>query len=119
MAEIGLLAEAGAVAFTDGAQSVANAQVMRRALTYARDFGALIVHHVEDPDLVGERRDERGRARASRLGLPGVPREAEKIMLERDLRLVRADRRALPRRADLVRRLAREHRARAKARGCR
>ena len=43
MAEIGLLQEAGAVAFTDGAQSVANAQVMRRALTYARDVGR--AHH--------------------------------------------------------------------------
>jgi dihydroorotase len=39
MTEIGLLREAGAVFFTDGARSVANAQVMRRALTYARDFG--------------------------------------------------------------------------------
>ena len=36
------------------ARSVTNAQVMRRALTYARDFDALIVHHVEDPDLVGQ-----------------------------------------------------------------
>src|SRR6185437_14050848 len=54
MAEIGLLKAAGAVAFTDGAKSVTNAQVMRRALTYARDFDALIVHHTEDPDLVGE-----------------------------------------------------------------
>src|SRR6516225_8662750 len=43
MAEIGLLKAAGAVAFTDGAKSVTNAQVMRRALTYARDFEALVV----------------------------------------------------------------------------
>src|SRR6266700_1661454 len=43
MAEIGLLKAAGAVAFTDGAKSVTNAQVMRRALTYARDFDALVV----------------------------------------------------------------------------
>src|SRR5712691_8830767 len=54
MAEIGLLKAAGAIAFTDGAKSVTNAQVMRRALTYARDFDALIVHHTEDPDIVGE-----------------------------------------------------------------
>jgi len=51
MAEIGLLKAAGAVAFTDGAKSVTNAQVMRRALTYARDFDALVVHHTEDPDM--------------------------------------------------------------------
>ena len=43
IAEIGLLAEAGAVAFSDGPRSVANAQTMRRALTYARDFGALVI----------------------------------------------------------------------------
>src|SRR5436190_12928983 len=54
MTEFGLLKAAGAVAFTDGSRSVTNAQVMRRALTYARDFDALIVHHTEDPHLVGE-----------------------------------------------------------------
>jgi dihydroorotase len=54
MTEIGLLKAAGAVAFTDGARSVTNARVIRRALTYARDFDALIVHHTEDPNLVGE-----------------------------------------------------------------
>ena len=47
MTEFGLLAEAGAVAFTDGLKAVTNAQVMRRALTYARDFGALLMQHVE------------------------------------------------------------------------
>lgn len=51
MTEIGLLKAAGAVAFTDGDKSVMNALVMRRALTYARDFDALIVHHTEDPHL--------------------------------------------------------------------
>ncbi len=88
MAEIGLLKEAGAVLFTDGARSVTNAQVMRRALTYARDFDALIVHHVEDPDLVGQGVMNEGEF-AARLGLPGIPREAETVMLERDMRLVR------------------------------
>ena len=78
MAEIGRLKEAGAIAFTDGARSVTNAQVMRRALTYARDFDALIVHHVEDPDLVGQGVMNEGEF-SSRLGLPGIPREAETI----------------------------------------
>ena len=68
MTEIGLLKAAGAVAFTDGAKSVTNAQVMRRALTYARDFDALIVHHTEDPDLVGEGVMNEGEF-AARLGL--------------------------------------------------
>ncbi|MGO4571048.1 dihydroorotase [Microvirga sp. 2TAF3] len=88
MAEIGLLREAGAIAFTDGVRSVTNAQVMRRALTYARDFDGLIIHHVEDPDLVGTGVMNEGEF-AARLGLPGIPREAETVMLERDIRLVR------------------------------
>jgi dihydroorotase len=87
MTEIGLLKAAGAVAFTDGAKSVTNAQVMRRALIYARDFDALIVHHTEDPDLVGEGVMNEGEF-AARLGLVGVPDTAETVILERDVRLV-------------------------------
>ena len=86
MAEIGLLKAAGAVAFTDGTRSIVNAQVMRRALTYARDFDTLIVHHTEDPNLVGEGVMNEGEF-AARLGLAGVPAAAETIMLERDIRL--------------------------------
>jgi dihydroorotase len=87
MTEIGLLKAAGAVAFTDGMRSVTNAQVMRRALIYARDFDALIVHHTEDPDLTGEGVMNEGEF-AARLGLVGVPSAAETVMLERDVRLV-------------------------------
>jgi dihydroorotase len=86
MTEIGLLKAAGAVAFTDGAKSVTNAQVVRRALAYARDFDALIVHHTEDPNLVGEGVMNEGEF-AARLGLIGVPKAAETVMLERDVRL--------------------------------
>ncbi len=87
MTEIGLLKAAGAVAFTDGAKTVTNAQVMRRALVYARDFDALIVHFTQDPDLVGEGVMNEGEF-AARLGLVGVPKAAETVVLERDLRLV-------------------------------
>ena len=87
MTEIGLLKAAGAVAFTDGDRSVMNAQVMRRALTYARDFDALIVHHTEDPHLVGEGVMNEGEF-ASRIGLMGIPNAAEAVVLERDMRLV-------------------------------
>ncbi|UYO47487.1 dihydroorotase [Rhodopseudomonas palustris] len=87
MTEIGLLKAAGAVAFSDGDLSITNAQVMRRALTYARDFDALIVHHTEDPDLVGEGVMNEGEF-ATRLGLAGIPNAAETVMLERDIRLV-------------------------------
>lgn len=87
MTEIGLLKAAGAVAFTDGDKSVTNAQVMRRALTYASDFDALIVHHTEDPDLSGDGVMNEGEFGA-RLGLLGIPKAAETVMLERDIRLV-------------------------------
>lgn len=86
-AEVGLLLEAGAIAFTDGPRSVANARVMRRAMAYAKDFNALVIHHLEDPDLAGEGVMNEGEL-ALRLGLPGIPREAETIMLDRDIRLV-------------------------------
>lgn len=86
MTEIGLLKEAGAVAFTNGHKSVKNAQMMRRMMTYARDFDALVIHHTEDPDLAGGVMNSG--LNASWKGLSGVPREAEIIMLERDLRLV-------------------------------
>jgi dihydroorotase len=87
MTEIGLLKAAGAVAFTEGLRSITNARVLRRALIYARDFDALIVHHTEDPDLTDEGVMNEGEF-ASRLGLIGVPKVAETIVLERDMRLV-------------------------------
>jgi dihydroorotase len=87
MTEIGLLKAAGAVAFTDGAKSITNAQVLRRALSYAADFDALIVHYTEDPDLIGDGVMNESEF-ATRLGLLGIPKAAETIMLERDLRLV-------------------------------
>ena len=74
--EIGLLKAAGAVAFTDGAKSITNAQVMRRALTYAGDFDALVVHHTEDPDLVADGVMNEGEY-AARIGLYGIPKAAE------------------------------------------
>ena len=88
MTEMGLLREAGAVGFSDGRKTITSAQVMRRALTYAHDFGALVSHHAEDPDLVGRGVMNEGET-ATRLGLPGIPREAESIIIERDLRLAR------------------------------
>ncbi|HRK24605.1 MAG TPA: dihydroorotase [Beijerinckiaceae bacterium] len=88
MTEIGLLLEAGAVAFTDATRSVMNAQVLRRALGYGSMFNALVMQHLEEPTLVGEGVVSEGEF-ASRMGLPGVPREAETIVLERDMRLVR------------------------------
>ncbi len=91
MTEFGLLREAGAVAFTDGRHTIANSLVMRRALTYARDFGATIVHETLDADLASSGVMNEG-LYASWLGLSGIPREAETIPLERDLSLARLTR---------------------------
>ena len=87
MTEIGLLMEAGAVAFTDGDRAVANARVMRRALSYAATFDALVVGHAEDPELTQGAAVTEGEF-ATRLGLPAAPALAETMMVERDLRLV-------------------------------
>ena len=87
MTEIGLLRQAGALAFSDGKRSVANAKLMRLILSYAQDFNGLVVHHLEDADLAFGGVMNEGEM-SSRLGLPGVPMEAETIIIERDLKLV-------------------------------
>jgi dihydroorotase len=60
---------------------------MRNVLLYAKDFGTLIVHHTEDPHLTEGAVMNSGEV-ATRLGLPGVNKAAETIVLERDVRLV-------------------------------
>ena len=85
--EMGMLAEAGALGFTDGVQAVADAQVMRRALSYARAFGRMIIQHPEEPSLAQNGCMTEGEI-ATRLGLPGITPAAEVMMIERDLRLV-------------------------------
>jgi dihydroorotase len=87
MTEIGLLKEAGAVAFTDGDRTIANTRVLRRALAYAADFDVLVVGHAEDPDLTEGTAVNEGEY-AMRLGLPAVPAMAEVMIVERDIRLV-------------------------------
>lgn len=87
MTELGLLKRAGAIAFTNGKSSVVNSRVMYSALLYARDFDALICHHTEDPFLTEGGAMNAGE-RASKLGLMGIPKVAETLVLERDLALV-------------------------------
>jgi dihydroorotase len=87
LTELGLLAEAGAVAFGDGGRAVADALVMMRALSYATAFGLVIVQHPEEPRLADGGAMNAGEV-ATRLGLAGIPAAAEVMMIERDLRLV-------------------------------
>ena len=87
LAEIGLLKSAGAIGFSNGRRSVADAGVMRRAMTYVKDFGSFVLSATEDEPLAGAGVMNEGEV-AARLGLPGSPGAAEVIALERDLRLV-------------------------------
>ena len=86
IAEYGLLRAAGAVAFSDGARAIGPAGLMRRALSYARGFGAMIVQHPEEPSLAAGGAATAG-ARATLMGLPGIPACAEAMMVARDIRL--------------------------------
>ena len=87
LTEFGLLAEAGAIAFSDGLNPIMNANVLRRALSYGTIFNALIMHHAEDVNLSGSGVMNSGET-ATRLGLLGIAPESESIMVARDIRLV-------------------------------
>jgi len=86
LAEYGLLRAAGAVAFTDGGQCIASSRLMRLALSYASGFGARIVQHPEDYEMAKGGAATAG-ARATWMGLPGIPAAAEAICVARDIRL--------------------------------
>jgi dihydroorotase len=88
LAELGLLREAGAVAFTDGGRAISSARLMRLALSYAHGFGARIVQHPEEPSLAAGGAATEGEL-ATRLGLPGIPAAAEPILVARDIRLAK------------------------------
>lgn len=87
LTEIGLLKRAGAIAFSNGKHSVMDTRVMYNVLQYSRDYDALITHFAEDRHLAGNASMNSGEL-ATRLGLSGVPKAAETIILDRDLRLV-------------------------------
>jgi dihydroorotase len=87
LTEMGLLAGAGALGFTDGITAIADAVVMRRALAYATNFDLLVMQHPEEPRLAEGGAMTEGEI-ATRLGLPGINPAAEVMMIERDLRLV-------------------------------
>ncbi|MDE2198527.1 MAG: dihydroorotase [Rhodospirillales bacterium] len=86
LAELGLLREAGAVAFSDGARAIGSSRMMRLVLSYARGFGAMVVQHPEDPALAEGGAATQGEL-ATRLGLPAIPAAAEAILVARDIRL--------------------------------
>jgi len=88
LAEMGLMAEAGAVGFTDDGNGVQNPSVMLRALKYAAMFDVVIAQHCQDDDFAGNGVMNSGYY-STILGLPGIDPLAEEAMLWRDIQLVR------------------------------
>lgn len=88
LAEFGEMVAAGAVAVSDDGKPVVSAQLMRTALEYARSFGIPVIDHCEEPTLAKGGAMNEGVVSA-RLGLKGIPSEAEEIMAIRDILLAR------------------------------
>ena len=86
LAEIGEMAQAGVVAITDDGNPVVNAQIMRRALEYSAMFGLPVISHCEDKLLSGHGLMNEGFVSTS-LGIAGIPRTAEEVMVARDILL--------------------------------
>jgi dihydroorotase len=87
LAEIGSMNRRGAVAFSDDGVGVADASVMRKALQYAKMFDTVLMQHCEEPTLSGGAMH--AGVMSTCLGLPGIPAEAEQLMIARDLLLNR------------------------------
>ncbi len=88
LAEFGEMVGAGAVAVSDDGRPVVSAQLMRTALEYARTFRIPVIDHCEEPTLAAGGAMNEGIISA-RLGLRGIPSEAEEIMVIRDILLAR------------------------------
>lgn len=86
LAEMGELKEAGCVAVSDDGHPVANAELMRRALEYAKGMGIMVISHAEEKALVGEGVMNEGFV-ATELGLKGIPWAAEDVATSRDVYL--------------------------------
>jgi dihydroorotase len=88
LAEFGEMVGAGAVAVSDDGKPVVSAHLMRTALEYAQAFGIPVIDHCEEPTLARGGSMNEGMMSA-RLGLRGIPSEAEEIMVIRDILLAR------------------------------
>ncbi len=86
LAQMGELAEAGAVGFSDDGNPLADSNLMRQALSYSAAFGLPVINHCEQPELFEGGSMSEGWV-ANRLGLPGIPNAAEDIMVARDIKL--------------------------------
>ncbi len=91
LAHLDELWNAGVTLFTDDGDSVADAGLLRRAMEYLAERGGVIAQHCIDGGLAGDGQVHEGEV-SSRLGMPGIPSEAEEIVIARDLSLVRLTR---------------------------
>ena len=86
LAEMGMMLEEGAVAFSDVGNPIMQADVMRKALEYARQFNVPIISHCEDKALSKGGSMNEG-ALSTAIGLPGIPALSEESMVARDIML--------------------------------
>ncbi len=89
LTEMGELQQAGAVGFSDDGMPIASAGMMRKALEYSRATGLPVIDHCEEKSLSGHGVMHEGLT-AARLGLAGIPAEAETVMVARDILLAGA-----------------------------
>ena len=88
LAEMGDLAGAGVVGFSDDGNPVSDANIMRRALTYSTSLSLPIINHCEVPELSSHGVMNEGWI-SNRLGLMGTPGSAEEVMVSRDIELAK------------------------------
>ena len=88
MAELGLMADAGAVGFANGTRTIMDSLVMRRVLSYCGMLDRPFIQHCEDHNLTAGSEMNEGET-STRLGLIGAPPEAEAMIIDRDMHLVR------------------------------
>ena len=84
LAEIGRMKEAGIVGISDDGSSVMNAEVMRLALKYSKDFNLPVISHCEDENLAGEGVVNEGYY-STITGLEPIPASAEEVIVARDI----------------------------------
>ncbi len=91
LTEMGEMAQAGCVAFSDDGRPVASSRLMRNAMDYAKSLGVAIISHAEDPTLSQYASMHEG-SHSERLGLSGSPSATEEIMVAREIALCRLTR---------------------------
>ena len=90
MAEIGRMKQAGIIAISDDGKPVANSNLLRLAMQYADYFDVFVMSHSEDKNLVGDGVMNEGFI-STKLGLPGITRAAEEVMIARDILVAEAE----------------------------